>query len=146
VRFDSFLRVLCTSFQMRYHHSACLVLGALFIGVQASSEPSGFLTVRAVATSTPGSAGNSGGNNTKACIPQLDPNKKARADGVAARDAGFIYGPSLIGQAAFFPNGTLGNARSAADMELWGVDRQIIDDDITADVTTIQAAITSVSC
>lgn len=129
---------------MRYYHSACAVLCALSTAVQATPEPSGFLTVRAVATSSPGSPGISGGNNTKACIPQLDPNKKARADGVAVRNAGFIYGPSLIGQAAFFPNGTLGNARSAADMALWEVDRAIIDDDIAADVTKIQAAITSV--
>lgn len=130
---------------MRYHQSTFLVLCTLSLTVTASEQPSGFSTVRALPSSTPSENNKPGSGSSKACIPQLDPDKKARAARVAARDAGFIYGPSLIGQAAFFPNGTLGNARTASDMALWGVDREIIDDDITADVAQIQTAITSVS-
>ncbi|CEJ91518.1 hypothetical protein VHEMI07221 [[Torrubiella] hemipterigena] len=76
-----------------------------------------------------------------ACIPQHDVNPKDRAAGVAARDAGFIYGPSLIGEAAPFPNGTLGNARSKADYDDWSVDRKEIDRRIGLDLQALQAAV-----
>lgn len=77
----------------------------------------------------------------QASIPQFDTNPKSRAAGVAARDAGFIYGPSLIGEAAPFPNGTLGNARSKADYDAWSVDRKEIDSRIAADLQALQGAI-----
>lgn len=76
-----------------------------------------------------------------ACIPQNDPNPKQRAAGVSTRNAGFIYGPSLIGEAAPFPNGTLGNARSKSDYDIWGVDREVIDGLIANDTTAMGAAI-----
>ncbi|KAL7931807.1 lipoxygenase [Trichoderma chlorosporum] len=75
------------------------------------------------------------------CIPQLDPNPQARAAAVSARRSGFIYGPSLTGEAAPFPNGTLGNARTQADYNTWSVDRAIIDDLIALDVQSLQDAI-----
>ena len=77
----------------------------------------------------------------QATIPQFDTNPKSRAAGVAARDAGFIYGPSLIGEAAPFPNGTLGNARSKADYDAWSIDRKEIDKRIAADLQALQAAV-----
>jgi hypothetical protein len=80
-------------------------------------------------------------DNSTACLPQNDPDPSGRAAAVAVRYAGFIYGPSLIGQAAFFPNGTLGNARVADDMALWGVDRAIIDADVQEDVVAVVGAI-----
>ncbi|KAJ4862693.1 lipoxygenase domain-containing protein [Trichoderma breve] len=76
-----------------------------------------------------------------ACIPQLDPNPEARAAAVSARRDGFIYGPSLTGEAAPFPNGTLGNARSKADYDAWSQDRAIIDELIALDVQSLQGAI-----
>jgi hypothetical protein len=76
-----------------------------------------------------------------ACIPQNDPNPKQRADGVSARNAGFIYGPSLIGEAAPFPNGTLGNARSKSDYDTWSIDRNEIDGLIANDTEAVGAAI-----
>ncbi|KAI0377205.1 Lipoxygenase [Hypomontagnella monticulosa] len=76
-----------------------------------------------------------------ACLPQKDEDPETRAEGVAARQAGFIYGPSLIGQAAPFPNGTLGNARTRSDMEVWNVDRTEIDNAVAKDVKVIKAAI-----
>lgn len=79
-----------------------------------------------------------------ACIPQLDPNPEARAAAVSARRDGFIYGPSLTGEAAPFPNGTLGNARSKADYDAWSQDRAIIDDLIALDVQSLQGAIQNV--
>ena len=74
------------------------------------------------------------GGNSSICIPQLDSNAAARSAAVSARDLGFVYGPSLIGQAGPFPNGTLGNARQAADYAAWAVDRAFIDQAIEADV------------
>ncbi|KAK5990493.1 Manganese 11R/13S-lipoxygenase [Cladobotryum mycophilum] len=76
-----------------------------------------------------------------ASLPQNDPNPAARKAEVAKRNAGFIYGPSLIGEAAPFPNGTLGNALSQHDMDLWGVDRKEIDGRIAMDVQALNPAI-----
>lgn len=84
--------------------------------------------------------------NAAVCIPQQDSNPRARAAAVAQRNAGFIYGPSLIGEAAPFPNGTLGNARSKADYALWSVDREEIDKRLGADVQQIGLAIQAVRC
>lgn len=81
----------------------------------------------------------------QATTPQHDSNPKSRAAGVAARNAGFIYGPSLIGEAAPFPNGTLGNARSKADYDEWSIDRKEIDKRIAADLQSLQAAVQAVS-
>ncbi|KAH8103496.1 lipoxygenase [Cristinia sonorae] len=80
-------------------------------------------------------------NTTLAKLPQYDPNRKARAAAVAVRNEGFIYGPSLIGEAAFFPNGTLGNARTAHDMDVWTLDREMIDVFVAQDVQAVSAAI-----
>lgn len=78
------------------------------------------------------------------CIPQRDSNPRGRAAGVSERNTGFTYGPSLIGEAAPFPNGTLGNARSKADYALWSVDREEIDKRIAADLQEIQETIKTV--
>lgn len=56
-----------------------------------------------------------------------------------------MYGPSLIGEAAPFPNGTLGNARHEADMETWMIDREEIDARIAKDVKALESAIAVVS-
>lgn len=79
------------------------------------------------------------------CIPQRDSDPRGRAAGVRERNSGFIYGPSLIGEAAPFPNGTLGNARAKADYALWSVDRKEIDGRIAADLKQIQASVQAVS-
>lgn len=83
--------------------------------------------------------------DTAVCIPQHDSNPRGRAAGVSERNSGFIYGPSLIGEAAPFPNGTLGNARSKADYALWSVDRKEIDSRIATDLQAIQKAVQAVS-
>lgn len=118
---------------MRVSPSTCLVLSTLALGAWAAPE------------SSKANARQVSSNTNPASIPQNDPDPKKRAIAVAVRNKGFIYGPSLIGEAAFFPNGTLGNARSAADMDLWGVDRKAIDERVAADVEAIQVAIGAVS-
>ncbi|QKX57752.1 uncharacterized protein TRUGW13939_04872 [Talaromyces rugulosus] len=101
---------------------ACLAVVALAAGVIAAP------TMHSNASNT-------------ACIPQNDPNPKQRAAGISARNAGFIYGPSLIGEAAPFPNGTLGNARSKSDYDTWSIDRKEIDSLIANDTEAVGAAI-----
>lgn len=83
-------------------------------------------------------------STTQASIPQNDPNPEERAAAVKTRAEGFVYGPSLIGEAAPFPNGTLGNALHEADMDLWSLDREEIDTRSGKDIEAIQAAITAV--
>lgn len=83
------------------------------------------------------------GANSSVCLPQFDANPSARAAGVSARDAGFTYGPSLIGNASYFPNGTLGNARQEADMALWQVDRDYIDQATAKDVASLTQFLTT---
>ncbi|KAI1397740.1 Lipoxygenase [Hypoxylon fuscum] len=80
-------------------------------------------------------------DTSPACLPQHDDDTQSRVDEVAAKQEGFVYGPSLIGQAAAFPNGTLGNARAQSDMDLWNVDREEIDSAVAKDVEIIQKAI-----
>lgn len=79
--------------------------------------------------------------NGQGTLPQNDPNPKSRAAAVQVRNEGFVYGPSLIGEAAPFPNGTLGNARAKADYAVWQVDREEIDARIAKDVKAVTAAI-----
>ncbi len=113
--------------------SAYLVLGALALTVQAAPQPWHLVACDHV------------NSTSAACIPQYDADAKARAAAVHVRNAGFVYGPSLIGEAAFFLNGTLGNARVADDMALWGVDREEIDKRGGADIALVQKAIGAVS-
>ena len=119
---------------MRSSQSVSIVLSILFLAVKAAPQQPWHLLARQAVNDT-----------TPACLLQHDPDPKARAAAVAIRDQGFIYGPSLIGDAAFFPNGTLGNARTQYDMALWGTDRAEIDNRVAADAALIQAAIVAVS-
>lgn len=77
-------------------------------------------------------------------IPQDDKDPKQRAAEVSARNKGYLYGPSLVGEAAPFPNGTLGQARVAADIALWSVDRNRMDAAITHDVQSVVNALVAV--
>ena len=115
---------------MRFQ-SACLVLSTLAITATAIPQP-----IEALARQDSG--------DSAGCLPQDDPEPKKRAAAVEVRNKGFVYGPSLIGEAAFFPNGTLGNARAKADYDLWAVDREDIDARIEQDVKAVQAAIMAV--
>ena len=52
----------------------------------------------------------------KYSLPQFDHNPSQRRNEVALNHAGFLYGPSLIGNSSFFPTGTLGDQRVNADV------------------------------
>ncbi|RYP80629.1 hypothetical protein DL769_002374 [Monosporascus sp. CRB-8-3] len=81
------------------------------------------------------------GDTSPASIPQNDGDPEGRAAGVAERRAGFGYGPSLIGEAAPFPNGALGDIRTAHDYSVWEVDRNQIDAAVAKDIEATTAAI-----
>ena len=109
--------------------SAYMVLGALAQAASAMPKPN------AAADELVARQSNATG---PAMLPQDDPDPQARAKGIAIRDEGFVYGPSLIGEASPFLNGTLGNAWHEHDMALWSVDREEIDSRIKIDSKHIQ--------
>jgi hypothetical protein len=80
-------------------------------------------------------------NISLASISQKSTYPASRGAGVSVRKEGYQYGPSLIGEAAFFPTGRLGDARKIADLALWDVDRKLIEGDITQDIGAVKAAI-----
>lgn len=84
-------------------------------------------------------------DTSPASLPQHDSDPEGRAAAVSQRRAGFEYGPSLIGEAAPFPKGALGDARASYDYAVWEVDRAVIDDDVDRDVKAITASIQAVS-
>ena len=55
----------------------------------------------------------------KCTLPQFDRDPSQRREEVASNHAGFLYGPPLIGNSSFFPNGTLGDQRVSADVAVF---------------------------
>ena len=84
-------------------------------------------------------------STSQASLPQNDPNRDSRAKEVSTRREGYVYGPSLIGEASFFLNGTLGNERVNQDLALWDNDRKQIESEIKKDLPAVSAAISAVS-
>lgn len=78
-------------------------------------------------------------------ITQLDPDPATRAQDVAAQRAGFLYAPSLMGDASFHLGGSLGDARIQSDLEMWMVDRNIVNASLNLDVAAASAAVNAVS-
>ncbi|KAI9046752.1 hypothetical protein LZ554_009490 [Drepanopeziza brunnea f. sp. 'monogermtubi'] len=66
---------------------------------------------------------------------------KARADGIREKAAGWLYGPSLIGNASFFPTGALAQKRIQSDLELFKVDSDFMASALEADTRQVQQAI-----
>lgn len=114
--------------------SAYAVLGALSMAAVQAAPRHVSLFPRQVENDTP-----------PACLPQDDSNPDERAAEVSERRAGFQYGPSLIGEAAPFPKGALGDVRAAYDYSVWEVDRKEIDAAVAKDVEAIKASIQAVS-
>lgn len=109
------------------HKLACLVLSALSI--------SGVNAIPHLSRQDDGTAK----------ITQLDPNPASRAQELAAQRAGYLYAPSLMGQASFHLGGSLGEARIQSDLDSWMVDRNIVNASLNADVAAASAAVNSVS-
>jgi len=112
------------------HKFSYLVLSALTISANAIPQPRNRLSFRADGPAT---------------ITQLDTSPASRAEEVAANRAGYLYAPSLMGEASFHLGGTLGVARIESDLESWLVDRNIVNASLNADVGVASAAINAVS-
>jgi hypothetical protein len=111
--------------------STYLALSALAVAASAAPQPrDSSLYVRQVSPF-----------KTPAYIPRDDPDKKARAAGVAQRADGFQYGPSLIGEASPFPAGPLGEERIKADRVVYNFSRAAIDERVGADVVVLNKAL-----
>lgn len=92
------------------------------------------------------SARQSDSNGTETVsIPQKDNSPEERRKEVTYRRENFLYNISLIGNAAAFPMGKLGDERVAMAWDQWQVDRNIITAAIVADVAEVKKAIVAVS-
>ena len=118
---------------------AIILLGTL-LGVEAAPHSHSYNTLVARHHS-----GNVTNTTTPASLPEKNAKNHTRADEVAFRRKGFVYGPSLLGEASSFLNGTLGNERVGQDMWLWQQDRNAIESDLAADLGNVTAALQAVS-
>ena len=81
----------------------------------------------------------------KYALPQFDRNPSQRRDEVASNHAGFLYGPPLIGNSSFFPNGTLGSQRVNADVAAFTQNAAFITQSIEAERGAVVQKVTQVT-
>ncbi len=79
----------------------------------------------------------------EASLPQFS-NSTARADAIAIKRQGWLYGPSLLGDASFFPTGALGGSRITSDIVQFRVDSAYITAASDTDLALVQQAIAAV--
>jgi len=79
-----------------------------------------------------------------ASLPQFA-NITARIEAISIKREGWLYGPSILGNASFFPTGALGTARMQADMALFSAESAYIGPKAQADLAAVQAAVIAVS-
>lgn len=80
----------------------------------------------------------------EASLPQFS-NITARLEAISIKRQGWLYGPSLLGNASFFPTGSLGIARMQSDMGLFAIDNAYISSREQADLLAVQQAVAAVS-
>lgn len=78
-------------------------------------------------------------------LPQFDPNPTQRGQEVALNHAGYLYGPSLIGNSSYFPAGRLGAQRVAADVVAFRQNAAFITESIEAERGAVEARIIQVN-
>ncbi|CZS97532.1 related to arachidonate 5-lipoxygenase [Rhynchosporium agropyri] len=79
-------------------------------------------------------------NLVEASLPQFS-NITARLEAISTKRQGWLYGPSLLGNASFFPAGTIGSARMQADMALFSLDSAWVAPRAQADLLAVQQAV-----
>ncbi|KAL8725189.1 MAG: hypothetical protein Q9166_007519, partial [cf. Caloplaca sp. 2 TL-2023] len=84
-------------------------------------------------------------SNVSYVLPQADPNPSQREAEVATNTAGYLYGPSLLGNASVFPTGTLGDKRVADDVALFTKDATYITVPIEREEKPVAELITAAS-
>ncbi|KAL9586053.1 MAG: hypothetical protein Q9212_001143 [Teloschistes hypoglaucus] len=81
--------------------------------------------------------------NASYALPQSDPNPAQRAAEIATERAGYLYGPSLIGNNSFFPTGTLGSQRVAADIAVFTANASYITKSIEEESGPVEQVVTA---
>ncbi|KAK2629831.1 hypothetical protein QTJ16_000651 [Diplocarpon rosae] len=77
-----------------------------------------------------------------AATPQFSiTNLTARAEAINVKRAGWLYGPSLLGNASYFPTGALAGARIQNDIALFQVDSAYIMSAAQADLALAKEAV-----
>ncbi|KAI3318403.1 Lipoxygenase [Xylariaceae sp. AK1471] len=77
-------------------------------------------------------------------LPVEDPDPSSRRKEVKYRQAGFLYGPSLLGNSSFFPSGPLGDALVQQHQDQWYKDAgwlvRTVEEEIVASLAAIESA------
>ncbi|MCJ1260456.1 hypothetical protein MMC22_000317 [Lobaria immixta] len=71
----------------------------------------------------------------------FDPGPLERSEELKRNQAGYVYGPSLIGNTSYFPTGTLGNELVAKDLAMWEQDAVYIQKAIAEDAPLAREAL-----
>ena len=83
--------------------------------------------------------------NVTYVLPMFDPNPSARAAEISRNQAGYLYGPSLIGNSSFFLTGPLGDQLVQSEIALWNQTAAPARAAVQADARPVLATLTAVS-
>lgn len=78
-------------------------------------------------------------------IPQNECNATARAQAILVKRQGYLYGPSLIGDASFFPTGNLADVMIQTAIAQFEQDETVLTYEINSDLALAEAAVFAVS-
>ncbi|OCL06344.1 Lipoxygenase [Glonium stellatum] len=81
------------------------------------------------------------GATNQTSLPQFDHNPGERANAILVKRRGYLYGPSKMGNASFFPTGNLGDAMVANDLSLFTATQEAVQSDINTDAVAVQVAV-----
>ncbi|KAL8715558.1 MAG: hypothetical protein Q9220_000894 [cf. Caloplaca sp. 1 TL-2023] len=82
-------------------------------------------------------------SNSSYSLPQSDLDTVVREAEITADRAGYLYGPSLLGNASFFPTGILGKARTAGDIAIFTKNATFITESILEESQPVVQAVTA---
>lgn len=111
--------------------SHLLFVGAV-VDAAAISSSSSSLNPRTVLTTTTVST---------ATLPIGSANTTARAEAIEVKREGWGYGPSKLGVTSFYPNGTLGDARSESDQAGFLILEDEIEELASNDLVLVEEAL-----
>lgn len=77
-------------------------------------------------------------------LPIEDPDLFPRRMEVMYRQAGFLYGPSLLGNSSYFPTGLLGDVMAKQHQDQWYEDAMWLVDTVHEEEVAVLAAIQQV--
>lgn len=84
-------------------------------------------------------------SSSRYSVPVCSGNGTQRNGAIVAKQAGYLYGPSLMGNTSYFPTGSLGDAMVQRDVAQWDLDYSNMGKLATDDVGAAYQAIAAVS-